>query len=270
MTRQQQIGYALILVAILAGITWYTSQFIQPMLPPSINNSVILFFAALLAVLGGLAAFKDTIELIHIFSGREQRALQQLQPVFQTNFNKKVDAQVIVTGGQNVTINAAPQQPINDKIVYAESLQQQAELFQKVLGENIRQNFFWKAKVEAYSEAWRILQTVRVVGDSLWEKASQENILAFAGALKSATNVVQNDAIFFEKDEYQELLKLVDEFKHFHVGKERIIELRSNAHLDAHQIREIQRQVDRNRAIKEKYESLLDQIMESFRTRLSR
>ena len=56
MTRQQQVGYALVLVSVLTGITWAISQFIQPILPPNMNNSVILLFAALLAVLGGLAA----------------------------------------------------------------------------------------------------------------------------------------------------------------------------------------------------------------------
>lgn len=41
MTRRQQLGYALILVSVLTGITWAISQFVQPILPANINNSVI-------------------------------------------------------------------------------------------------------------------------------------------------------------------------------------------------------------------------------------
>ena len=270
MSKKQLIGYALILVGLLTGVTWYVSQFTQPILPANINNSVIIFFAALLAVLGGLAAFKDTVELIHIFSGREQRTVQQSPPMSQTNFNREVHAQVIVTGGQNVTVNTAPQE-INDRIVHSESTQQQAELFQKLMGENVRQSFFWKERLEAYSRTWRILQQVRVAGDALWESAAQDNILAFANALQSASIRVKDDAIFFEKEDYKELLRLLTILGNFRVGKQRLINIRSRDDLDTqYAVMEIASQVSKNRKIKNNYENLLDQIMEAFRERLSR
>lgn len=235
---------------------------------------MILLFAALLAVLGGLAAFKDTIELVHILSGRNQRSTQQSQPVFETNFNRRVDAHVIVTGGQNIIVNSALQQkPINNRIVYAESNKEQVELFQTLMGENIRQNLFWKERLEAYSGTWRILQAVRVAGDALWERVSEESILTFTNALRAANIRVNDDAIFFERDDYRELLKLLKVFGNFRVGKNRFIQIRSSAGLDFYNydvVMKIQMQVDENRRIKEKYENLLDQILESFRARLSR
>ena len=213
MTRQQQVGYALVLVSVLTGITWAISQFIQPILPPNMNNSVILLFAALLAVLGGLAAFKDTLELIHILSGRNRSSDQQLQPVFETNFNRRVEANVIVTGGQNVTVNTAPHQElINNRIAYAETNQEQIELFKNLMGEDVRQALFWKEKLEAYSKTWRTLQVVRVAGDALWESVSSKNILNFANALRIAKIRVNDDAIFFEKGDHQELLELLKVF----------------------------------------------------------
>jgi len=275
MTRQQQIGYALVLVGVLTGITWAVSQFIQPILPANVNNLLVLRFAALLAVLGGLAAFKDTIELIHILSGRNQNSTEQNQPVLETHFNRRVNANVIVTGGQNVTVNTVPkQEPINNRIAYAGSNQEQVELFQKLMGENVRQSLFWKERLEAYSKTWRALQVVRVAGDALWESASPENILTFANALQFAKIRVNDDAIFFENGDYHELLNLLKIFGNFYVGKQRLIRIRTRADLDRARssppIRRMQRQINENRETKVKYESLLDQIMESFRVRLSR
>jgi hypothetical protein len=69
---RRYVGYAFLLVALLALIVWIISQFIQPLLPPNISASAVLFFVALLSVVGFLAAFKDTIELLHLFSGNSK------------------------------------------------------------------------------------------------------------------------------------------------------------------------------------------------------
>lgn len=67
---RKNISYALLLIAFLTFILWIASQFIQPILPQSINKGAILFFAVLLAVLGGLAGLKDTVELVQMFRNR--------------------------------------------------------------------------------------------------------------------------------------------------------------------------------------------------------
>lgn len=64
------LGYAFILIGALTIIVWAVSQFMQPILPASINNGGILFFAALLSVLGAIAAFKDTVEFLQLFSSK--------------------------------------------------------------------------------------------------------------------------------------------------------------------------------------------------------
>ncbi len=61
---RKTIGYALLTISVLTFIIWAVSQFIQPILPPAINNAGILLFAVLLTVTGVVANFKDVVELI--------------------------------------------------------------------------------------------------------------------------------------------------------------------------------------------------------------
>lgn len=62
--NRRNLGIALILISLLTVIVWGVSQFIQPILPDRLNSSLILFFAAILAVSGFLANLKDIIELV--------------------------------------------------------------------------------------------------------------------------------------------------------------------------------------------------------------
>lgn len=64
---RRYVSYALITVALLTFSVWAVSQFIQPILPASINASLILFIAALLGVVGILGQLKDVVELFQSF-----------------------------------------------------------------------------------------------------------------------------------------------------------------------------------------------------------
>ncbi len=62
------VGYALLIISFFTILIWVISQFVQPILPSSLNNAGILLFAALLSVVGFFAGFKDTIELFQLFT----------------------------------------------------------------------------------------------------------------------------------------------------------------------------------------------------------
>jgi len=271
MTRQLKIGIAILLIGLLTIIVWSISQFVQPTLPPDINSKLILFFVALVAVVSFLASFKDTIELINILVGRSRRAHRQTQPISQTHFHGAVDAQVVVTGGQNVNVYPPPPQSANESLVYSETLRQQVELFRQILGEiNIQQSPLQSLRVEAYSGAWRVLQAVKLAGDALWEEASEINILRFAQALKMATVQVDEDAPFFNKDDLRNLRSVLKAFGNFRAGKQRLYEIRFSEDIsDNYALREIRHQIDENRRYKGVYKNLLERILESFRNRLS-
>lgn len=56
---------ALILIILLTAILWAVSSFIQPILSPNINQSLIIFVAILVGSVGVLAGIKDISELIN-------------------------------------------------------------------------------------------------------------------------------------------------------------------------------------------------------------
>ena len=60
---RRYVGYALITIAILTGIVWGVSQFVQPILPAYFNNNLILVLGILIGVVGLLAQLKDVVEL---------------------------------------------------------------------------------------------------------------------------------------------------------------------------------------------------------------
>ncbi len=72
LSMMRYLGYALILVALLTVGVWAFSQFVQPVLPSDANNSLILLFTVLLAVVGFLAAFRHTVELVQLSRQRPQ------------------------------------------------------------------------------------------------------------------------------------------------------------------------------------------------------
>lgn len=61
---RRYVGLAALFVAVLTVIVWLVSQFIQPILPGSVNSSAILLFAVLLGVAALLGNFKDVTELV--------------------------------------------------------------------------------------------------------------------------------------------------------------------------------------------------------------
>jgi len=73
---RKYIGYALIVVAVLTLLVWAISQFVQPLLPTSVNGGLVLLFVALLAVTGVLAQLKDVAELLRSWYERSKQSEQ--------------------------------------------------------------------------------------------------------------------------------------------------------------------------------------------------
>jgi hypothetical protein len=58
------LGIALLVVGCLVGIVYLITKYIQPILPPEINSSVVLITAIAVGVAGFLAALNEIVELI--------------------------------------------------------------------------------------------------------------------------------------------------------------------------------------------------------------
>jgi hypothetical protein len=85
---QHHLGYAIIVIAVLTLFVWAVSQFIQPILPDSMNSNLILLFTAFLAVVSILSKFKDVVELFEKVFGKKPDKLVQLTPAQKDRYRE--------------------------------------------------------------------------------------------------------------------------------------------------------------------------------------
>jgi TIR domain len=156
----------------------------------------------------------------------------------------------------------------------------QMAFFIKQIGiTNPRQDYS-KAQFEAYCNVWKSLQALRLTGSDLWEIANKENLVRFANQLRDTIQLVYEGSIFFEESDYSQLLSVLEEFRYFRVGKERLVEVRTIKDVEIQEElfsfssfrfeRRIAEQIEENRRHKVEYESVLDKIRVSFGLKLSR
>lgn len=124
------------------------------------------------------------------------------------------------------------------------------------------------SQFDVYRRVWKELKALDRVGDDLWENASEQNVERFAERLRQTSQLIEEEAILFEEEEFNELTRLLDAFSNYRVGKKRLVEVRREDRDGG--IGEIQAQIQNNREHKERYEDLLDEIRQSFKERLSR
>ncbi|MEI6328083.1 MAG: hypothetical protein WCP16_02535 [Pseudanabaena sp. ELA645] len=177
-----------------------------------------------------------------------------------------LSAQALNAGG-SITI----QQFVGNQSTLAEQL----AFFVKQIGiTNPRQDYA-NSQFEAYCNAWKSLQALRLAGDDLWERASEDNLLNFANQLRSAKITVNEGEIFFEERDLSHLVKVLDAFSHFRLGKVFLLDIRSRQCLrEVSNDQEITDEkiayhIERNHTYKIDYERILKKVGQSFREKLS-
>ncbi len=108
---RRYIGYALITIAILTGIVWGVSQFIQPILPAYFNNNLILVIGVLFGVVGLLAQLKDVVELFK----PDVKSAQQETSKQRNEFSITGPVQINYGDVTNITLNITYLVPSQDK-----------------------------------------------------------------------------------------------------------------------------------------------------------
>jgi len=76
MTKRGIFGIVLLSISLSTLAVFLISNFIQPILPSSVNSTLVLFVASFVGVLGILAALNDIVELFQKILG-SQRDVQQ-------------------------------------------------------------------------------------------------------------------------------------------------------------------------------------------------
>lgn len=150
---------------------------------------------------------------------------------------------------------------------------EQMQLLLQLLGpalnlETIQKNSYAQSQFEAYYAIWNGLQKLDAAGDDLWAAPDNENIFQFAQLLDTTSTMVEENAIFLEEQDYQELRELLGCFGEYRLGKARLIQMTNRDYLGMIDQYSANEQIQKNRAHKQHYEQVLDRIRLSFRQRL--
>jgi hypothetical protein len=127
----------------------------------------------------------------------------------------------------------------------------------------------------SYYEIWKVLQNLRACADDLWNEVSKRNMINYVNSLENVKRVILEKAIFIDESHYQKLNNLLRNFQLYQQGKDWLLFVYERAkhgdieEWDNETAKQIKKRIDKNRELKAKYESLLDEILSYFRNKLS-
>jgi hypothetical protein len=191
--------------------------------------------------------------------------------ISQPDSTSTIDARSISAGG-NITIA----QFVSDQANLAEQL----DFFQQDVGIVNPRRDFARSQFEAYCNVWKSLQALRLAGEELWSRASEDNLIRFAAQLRETTRLVHEESLFFQDLERGQLFSALRAFREFRIGKRDLIDINSRQKLDrfssegsiphgSHLQLEIEEQLERNQRYRWDYNEIVDRIRASFRQKLS-
>lgn len=144
---------------------------------------------------------------------------------------------------------------------------------------------YLEAQFKAYSQIWVALQALSTAGDEVFAKLTSANFKTYSMELLKVRTLVSNNAIFFDRADFEEMESLLQALTDFRVGKEQLQQYYYRPEVPASEaegelnrvadrmltygIDAVRNQIRRNAASKQKYEALLERIRESFQQRLS-
>lgn len=124
---------------------------------------------------------------------------------------------------------------------------------------------------DLYNDLWKVLLYTKQQADMLWEKAEPSQIPAFSEQIRLTRNAINDNLLLIEDEHYKKLINLIGQFEQFQFGKQRLIDIRAQADYDlASQItkREARETINQNKKTKEKYDTLIMDIGQSFRNQI--
>jgi len=140
---------------------------------------------------------------------------------------------------------------------------------QRLASRRVQTDQFAQSQYDIYVDIWRSLQGIKLAVDSLWEKANSQNIASLARCLRETRSRVDNWSFFFDEEHFKRLNELLVVLERFKEGKTFLVNIWSSQDVTIYFKEGIDRQIEKNRNYKEKFESLLSEIKTSFRNRLS-
>lgn len=132
-----------------------------------------------------------------------------------------------------------------------------------------RYYLYSQSQFELYNSLWMQLVNTRRMADELWKDADPQRLPSFADQISQTKYVIEMNMLLIEQDHYNQLIKLMEEFESFKVGKQTVFELRKASVDDIlANIQDVSRMITVNQKCKERYDDLVSRIGDSFRTQI--
>jgi hypothetical protein len=141
-----------------------------------------------------------------------------------------------------------------------EKLKLQLELNKIIVSRYNEQQF------NTYSTLWASLYDMKCAAEQLWDLANQQNLVSFAGVLRSTKEVIEKNGLFIEEHHYAQLRRLMRIFGDYEFGKKRLIELRRTDRIDRQFINDL---VETNHGDLVECTRVIDEIGATFRRQLN-
>ena len=152
------------------------------------------------------------------------------------------------------------------KANYSSALAKTQHEFEKIE----RKHFLYsQSQFELYNSLWKQLIYTRRLADDLWSEADPHKIPSFAEQISQTKHVIEENMLLIEESHYDALLKLMNEFENFNVGKIKLIEVRqSTVENVLDNIEDISKMIADNGDAKQRYDSLVTQVGNYFRNQI--
>ena len=121
------------------------------------------------------------------------------------------------------------------------------------------------AQFEQYSILLASLYDLKTSADKLWDSASDGNLVIFSKQLKNTKIQIEKAGLFIEDSDYENLMKILNHFLDYKIGKGKLIRYKRGTYLD---LDEIQRLVNVNRKRKASYDNLIIKIKNDLRNQI--
>jgi len=111
---------------------------------------------------------------------------------------------------------------------------------------------------ELYNSLWNTLYDLKLSADTLWEEATQQNLVRFSKQLQGTVDEIERKYLLIEEEHYRVLQKLLKEFGEYKLGKIKLIEVfKERDEIDSAQIPLL---IENNKEKKKRYEDLINSI----------
>ena len=128
-----------------------------------------------------------------------------------------------------------------------------------------KSEFIGKKQIELYNEVYSSLIELNILTDELWETALNNRVQNLKKQLKNTEATIKKNALLIDIEHYKELIKILNKFNQFEIGKRKLICLR-NSDFDS---REIQNAITCNGQIRDDLNQIVLKIEKDFRKKIS-